>query len=551
MASGAVKVALMAFFVIIICAILLVPIAIMVTLEEKEEMKSTVAVAEKLLKKTAKTDPTEVNTPIEVTATPEPTTTTIATTTTESNVCSNAFVNQKSSPPIWGGGDLGGCNQNYVGDGYCDGACNTPENEFDGGDCCSNTITFQYCKVDDCECYCYTEGKQYEAYEGPPMIGGGGGNPMIPGGGGGGLPPIMPPLLGGGGAGLPPPSVLTTTDLAIPTSTDSTGSGLQCSNAFVGQKMSPPICGEPGNPCISGGGCNLAYVGDGYCDGLCNTPEHEFDGGDCCSSTITFDYCDYDTCQCYCYTEGKQYEAYEGPPMIGGGGGNPLTPPGGGGGGLPPILPPVMPPAPPPTPTTGQCQPDASCSISAKLSMMPGPDLAIDPIPSSSACNVAYIGDGYCDGGCNVPNPDNDPTTTADDYDGGDCCSPNQSYNFCNFDCCECFCHQEGIQYEEPGFGTPPPGPVDLLPVDPNTGSTCISSYIGDGFCDADCNNGENGFDDGDCCLDVIQDQYCNAVEGGCICHEDGMVHPAESIPLLGGGGGGLPPMLPPMILGK
>ena len=405
MASGAVKVALMAFFVIIICAILLVPIAIMVTLEEKEEMKSTVAVAEKLLKKTAKTDPTEVNTPIEVTATPEPTTTTIATTTTESNVCSNAFVNQKSSPPIWGGGDLGGCNQNYVGDGYCDGACNTPENEFDGGDCCSNTITFQYCKVDDCECYCYTEGKQYEAYEGPPMIGGGGGNP--------------------------------------------------------------------------------------------------------------------------------------------------LTPPGGGGGGLPPILPPVMPPAPPPTPTTGQCQPDASCSISAKLSMMPGPDLAIDPIPSSSACNVAYIGDGYCDGGCNVPNPDNDPTTTDDDYDGGDCCSPNQSYNFCNFDCCECFCHQEGIQYEEPGFGTPPPGPVDLLPVDPNTGSTCISSYIGDGFCDADCNNGENGFDDGDCCLDVIQDQYCNAVEGGCICHEDGMVHPAESIPLLGEGGGGLPPMLPPMILGK
>jgi len=168
-----------------------------------------------------------------------------------------------------------------------------------------------------------------------------------------------------------------------------------------------------------------------------------------------------------------------------------------------PTLPSILPPAPPPAPNDSQCQPEAPCSTNQE----------------GSGCNVEFIGDGYCDGVCNKHNPDNDPTTTDDDYDGGDCCSPNQSFYFCDFDCCECFCHQEGIQYEEPAFGTPssfdPIGPTVL----DTSGPTCESSYMGDGFCDALCNNEENGFDDGDCCLDVIMDQYCNGVEGGCTCH--------------------------------
>ena len=61
MASGAVKMALMAFLIIIICAIVLVPIAIMLTSEEKEELKSTVPESERLIKKTSKTDPMEAS----------------------------------------------------------------------------------------------------------------------------------------------------------------------------------------------------------------------------------------------------------------------------------------------------------------------------------------------------------------------------------------------------------------------------------------------------------------------------------------------------------
>ena len=50
MATSVLKVAFMVFFVLVICAILLVPIALMVTLEDKEEQKSTVPLSK--LKKT-------------------------------------------------------------------------------------------------------------------------------------------------------------------------------------------------------------------------------------------------------------------------------------------------------------------------------------------------------------------------------------------------------------------------------------------------------------------------------------------------------------------
>ena len=183
----------MVFFVLIICAILLVPIALMVTLEDKEEQKSTVPVKKNTEAAMAKTAET----------TTSPTTTTPTTTLahfgglilggggaglppllggggaglppmpevsddTNDNSglqCSDAFVNQllKSSPPFYVDDTVGSCNPSYIGDGYCDGSCNTPDNNFDQGDCCSTTINYQYCNYDDCECYCFTEGKQYEA----------------------------------------------------------------------------------------------------------------------------------------------------------------------------------------------------------------------------------------------------------------------------------------------------------------------------------------------------------------------------------------------------
>ena len=531
MATSILKVALMVFFVLIICAILLVPIALMVTLEDKEEQKSTVPVKKNTEAAMAKTAET----------TTSPTTTTPTTTLahfgglilggggaglppllggggaglppmpevsddTNDNSglqCSDAFVNQllKSSPPFYVDDTVGACNPSYIGDGYCDGSCNTPDNNFDQGDCCSTTINYQYCNYDDCECYCFTEGKQYEASGMP--------NNLI--GGGGGLPP------GGGGGGLPPPP---------PTTVATSNSGpLSCSNTFA-QKVLPPFGGTFGDQISpSSSSCNEAFIGDGYCDGDCNTPAHNYDEGDCCLTTINYNYCSYDDCTCYCYPEDKQYEAVIDmpPPLVGGGGG--LLPPllGGGGAGLPPTLAP---------PSENMCIPEPSCSISAKL--MPLIDLittispVVDPLPTPvvALCNLAFVGDGFCDGSCNILNPDNNDATTEDDWDGGDCCvPPTDNFNFCNIDCCECFCYEKGIQYEKEEedymiITGPPAAPEQ---------QSCPENYKGDGFCDAECNNEASGYDDGDCCLDVIMDQYCsNGPPPGCMCHEDGTVHEVE-----------------------
>ena len=159
------------------------------------------------------------------------------------------------------------------------------------------------------------------------------------------------------------------------------------------------------------------------------------------------------------------------------------------------------------------CIPKLSCGINAKL------------------CNPAFIGDGLCDGACNKLNPDNDYATTEDRWDGGDCCIPPIGYyKFCNLDCCECFCYPEGIQYEydydyEYYFVDVLPPIIPGPPIAPEPGS-CPQSFKGDSYCDAQCNNEENEYDDGDCCLDVISDQYClNGPPPGCMCHEDGTLH--------------------------
>jgi hypothetical protein len=45
--------------------------------------------------------------------------------------------------------------------------------------------------------------------------------------------------------------------------------------------------------------------------------------------------------------------------------------------------------------------------------------------------------------------------------------------------------------------------------------------YLGDDYCEDDGNTAVCGYDGGDCCLDLIDDSYCNE----CICHETGLVH--------------------------
>jgi len=48
-----------------------------------------------------------------------------------------------------------GCNQEWIGDGYCDDINNTLECTYDGGDCCGDTVNTQYCS----ECQCLEGGK--------------------------------------------------------------------------------------------------------------------------------------------------------------------------------------------------------------------------------------------------------------------------------------------------------------------------------------------------------------------------------------------------------
>ena len=53
----------------------------------------------------------------------------------------------------------------------------------------------------------------------------------------------------------------------------------------------------------------------------------------------------------------------------------------------------------------------------------------------------------------------------------------------------------------------------------------CPPDYIGDSHCDDECNNAENNYDGGDCCLDPIDDQYCEK----CICHDATIVTTAAT----------------------
>ena len=207
MATSVLKVALMVFFVLIICAIILVPIALMLTLEDKEEQNSTVPLSNL------------------TTTTEEPMAKTASPTTTATS----------EPPPILGGGGAGLL-------------------VIQGGG----------------------------GLEVPPMLGGGGTG--------------LPPMLGGDSAELPPMHELFTEPVP------NNYSELQCSDIFESEswKSSPPMLPQYSF-------CHPDYIGDSYCDGPCNIAEHNYDEGDCCSPFVTFHYCNYDDCECYCYPEDQQY----------------------------------------------------------------------------------------------------------------------------------------------------------------------------------------------------------------------------------------------------
>jgi len=57
----------------------------------------------------------------------------------------------------------------------------------------------------------------------------------------------------------------------------------------------------------------------------------------------------------------------------------------------------------------------------------------------------------------------------------------------------------------------PPPGPTTVSPT--QGPAECPPSYVGDNYCDDECNNEEDNFDGGDCCLDDVNEEYCSACD--------------------------------------
>merc|ERR1711976_896101 len=135
----------------------------------------------------------------------------------------------------------GGCVPSWIADGYCDDENNTPECEFDGGDCCDNDQDDWDFYCNDCEC------------------------------------------LDQGGCAVPE----------------------WFADGYCDDENNTPECDFDGGDCCDNDMedwdyyCNECecfdndieivcevpdWFADGYCDDENNTPECDFDGGDCCDN---------------------------------------------------------------------------------------------------------------------------------------------------------------------------------------------------------------------------------------------------------------------------
>ena len=114
-------------------------------------------------------------------------------------------------------------------------------------------------------------------------------------------------------------------------------------------------------------------------------------------------------------------------------------------------------------------------------------------------------------------------------YDGGDCCFPEIDDSECE----TCYCHMDNRRHpsslEIDGKSRNPfrkkklASLVLFLELE-----NCDGEYrpmVGDGECDDLTNTYDCKHDQGDCCLEYIDDTYCIT----CICHETGLKHPLKS----------------------
>ena len=155
------------------------------------------------------------------------------------------------------------CNTDWIGDDWCDDVCNHPELQFDGGDCCLNTIINDACQ----ECFCYETCSVHKLAD-PHHV-------------------------------VPPPPVWIEPDESVCTS-DMIGNGI-CSGVcnteefeFDGGDCCHDIVVQHFGNCGQDCKCHdtnylhlylicpyIEMLGDGYCDVECNFPQTQFDKGDC------------------------------------------------------------------------------------------------------------------------------------------------------------------------------------------------------------------------------------------------------------------------------
>merc|ERR1712096_241277 len=167
-----------------------------------------------------------------------------------------------------------------------------------------------------------------------------------------------------------------------------------------------------GDACVDAilGTCQTSnWQGDGYCDDGNNNAGCDWDGGDCCGASANYNYCS----DCVCL----------------------------------------------------------DCTFESG-------DACVDSI-SGSCQTSSWQADGYCDDGNN---------NAGCDRDGGDCCGSDNNYNYCS----GCLC-------------------LDCTFVDSGCSASCgHSSWTGDGYCDDDNNSCGCDWDEGDCCGDDNNYSYCS-----------------------------------------
>ena len=210
--------------------------------------------------------------------------------------------------------------------------------------------------------------------------------------------------------------------------------------------------------------CHAFQIGDHFCDDECNKESFDYDGGDCCTTSIVDTFC----INCLCLEEGNRRPSVfcSNSLMIGDGicddGCNTVENQ---------------------YDLNDCCLPlltDMNCKVCQCLNQV---DEGIPFESSKHYCLRQKIGDGKCHDECN-----------------------NEQYQFDHMDCCHeqiidsmcqsCICHQDDQRH--PAIGL------------------CTNFLVGNGICNDECNTFLNAFDGGDCCIiDPVREQcsICDCVE--------------------------------------